>query len=262
MLEFYETLLGEFKIIIYVLTGIATSIPFLLIPTRLVVRIGKVRYLSPNWLSIWRTPLAWIGYIVYFLGFHFVGFLIVVEAFMLDRFDGRVAQKSDEENKKDPHHKPPTGKFREDLNYIGSTPTGKWLDPLGDKLTIPVPMIIFSSMGFLQWYLIVPMLILEVIGTLMRNPFLKMKQFERLVPYVREEGASWAGKGKVVAQYICIFLGMTLHNNWVPVGSHITIGMLIIVNSIALISIVTRLKTNTKFDKVSDEASSAFKHEE
>lgn len=264
MLDFIKNLLqiGEFKIAAYIISGVISSIPFLLIPDRLVVRIGKTPYLTPNWLSIWRTPLAWIAYIIYFLGLHFVGYLIVVEAFMLDRFDGRVAEKRDIENKKDPNHEPPTGKFWEDLNYPGSTPTGKWLDPLGDKLTIPIPMIVFTAMGFLQWYLIVPMLLLELSGTLMRKPFLDMEPFKKLAPYVRAEGASWAGKAKAVAQYVAIFLGMTIHNNWVQVDPKITFWTLIIVNLIALMSILTRLKLTPKIDQLNEEASSAFKHEE
>lgn len=262
MLEFYQSLPGQFKIIFYVVTGMVIGLPLLAIPQKTLIKIGKTPYLSPNWLTLWRMPISWLGYMLYFLGYYYLGFSITVFAFILDRFDGKVAAANDLGNKKDPNHQAPTGKFWEDLNYSGSTPTGKWLDPFGDKISVPIPMIIFSITGFLQWYLVVAMLAFEVVGTLIRKPFLPLKPFNRLTPYIRAEGASWAGKIKVVAQYVAIFLGMTIHQKWVEVDSRITFSTLAIVNLMAVISIATRLKTNTQFDKANEEASSAFDHKE
>ncbi|MCC7196591.1 CDP-alcohol phosphatidyltransferase family protein [Candidatus Peregrinibacteria bacterium] len=262
MSDFYESLPGQFKIMIYLISGMLIALPILAIPHRFLVRIGKTKYLSPNWLSIWRTPIAWIGYTMYFHGYPYQGFCVVVLAFILDRIDGKVAAAYDEENKKSDAPTTPTGKFWEDLNYLGSTPTGKWLDPMGDKITVPIPMIVFSIMGYMQWYAVVTMLCLEVIGTLIRKPFLPLWPFRLIESYVRGEGASWAGKVKVIAQYVCLFLGMIIHQKWVEVDSEITLTTLVTINLMAIISILSRLKTHAALDEVADKATSAFNHKE
>lgn len=259
--EFYETLPGQFKIIFYVLSGMAISLPLLMLPHKWMVRIGRTPYLSANWISILRVPFTWVGYLLYFLGYAYEGFCIVCEGFMLDRFDGKVATAGDEENKKDPNFPAPTGKFKEDLNYPGRTPTGKAIDPIGDKLTILIPMIVFAAKGYLNTTPVIVMVCLEVIGSLIRWPFLQLKAFDHLRPYIRGESASWVGKIKVVAQYVALFFGMTLHQKWLEIDAQIILTTLITIDILAAVSIISRLKTNTKFDEVNDEANTAFEHD-
>lgn len=59
--------------------------------------LGQLPYCSPNWITLWRIPVIWVGQYLYITahGDHtllFTGFLLVAGGLMLDRLDGKMAK--------------------------------------------------------------------------------------------------------------------------------------------------------------------------
>jgi len=236
-----DNLPGEIKMALYMASGLAVGMPLLAIPKKLLARMGKLPYLSPNWLSIWRLPLTWIGYGLYFTVSPFAGFCIVVFSFILDRLDGRVAVALDE--LKDP-------------NYPGKTKTGEWLDPLIDKLTVPPVLVIFWYQGILIWWLTAIMVGSEIAGTLLRPPFNLFRN------HVRSASASGIGKIKIVLQYACILMCLPLDQHWMDFPTDLPNIVLALCGGLGILSIASRLRLNKKLDATVDEVTTNFDHKE
>jgi len=111
----------DFEFIRFIGWGLFEAMSILLIPPFILKWVGRQRFGSPNWLSVWRLPITWTGYVIFFCLDPFIGFMVAVGGVTLDRIDGKVAK------------------------LLGlETETGKWLDPLIDKLTIP-PLILWMA---------------------------------------------------------------------------------------------------------------------
>lgn len=242
-----DDLPGQFKMILFLLSGLAIALPLLAIPKKVLARIGKIPYLSPNWLSFWRLPLTLIGFGIYFLVDAFIGYCIIVFAFTLDRLDGKVAVALDELG---------------DPRYPGKTAKGEWLDPLIDKLTVPTPFIVFSMKGMLVWWLVGIMIVSEIAGTVIREPLLSWKLLSGLRKYVRKQGASGIGKTKIVMQFSCLLICLPLDQGWMDVPLGLTNVTLALSCVLGILSVVSRLQLNSKLNAAVDDVTNEFNHNE
>ncbi len=98
--------------------------------------------LHPNSICYWRTVMAVLGFMLYFLSpWHSLAIFIFTLAAILDGVDGLVARGCD----------------------MGSR-WGEWLDPLCDKLTYLPPLIGFAYAGIISIKLIWILVVIEFIG--------------------------------------------------------------------------------------------------
>lgn len=64
----------------------------------LLIWLGQRPFCSPNWLSIWRIPIIWIGQLIFLifgpdhLELQFIGFMLTATGLMLDHIDGKQAK--------------------------------------------------------------------------------------------------------------------------------------------------------------------------
>lgn len=108
--------------------------------------------LHPNAVCCWRTGMAMIGLLLYFLtGHENIAIIIFTFAAMLDGIDGVIARKCG----------------------LGSK-LGEWLDPLCDKLTYLPPLIGFAYKGILSVSLIWVMVVIELFGQFLARRLLDM----------------------------------------------------------------------------------------
>lgn len=236
-----DSLPGEITMALYLAIGLAVVLPFLVIPRKILARVGKLPLLSPNWLSMWRFPITWIGYGLYFKVSPLAGFCVVVFSFILDRLDGKVASALDELN---------------DPRYPGKTETGKWLDPLIDKLTVPPLFVIFWYLGILNGWLVGFMLASEIAGTVIRPPFNMFRN------YTRTSAASGIGKIKIVLQYACLLLCLPLHMRWMDYSRWWPNVVLALCGIAGVLSVASRLKLGKQAEKAVDNVTANFNHNE
>ncbi len=98
--------------------------------------------LHPNSVCYWRTGMAMVGLLLYFLtGHENMAIIIFTFAAMLDGVDGVIARKCG----------------------LGSK-LGEWLDPLCDKLTYLPPLIGFAYKGILSVNLVWVLVVIELFG--------------------------------------------------------------------------------------------------
>lgn len=185
--------------------GLAIAIPLLILGLRrlkwLLVAIGKLPGLAPNWLSIWRFPLVWGGFALY-LGYDaYIGFALVVLGFMFDRMDGKVAEAHGDE----------VAEFDDtidELNHPGKTKMGGWLDPFIDKITVVPILLYFCVKGELWLPLGILILSVEFIGTIVRPPF-------KLIGLkLRKVSSNWAGKTKFGFQVATLIVYIPVDKGW------------------------------------------------
>jgi phosphatidylglycerophosphate synthase len=236
-----DSLPGEITMALYLAIGLVVVLPFLVIPRKVLARMGTLPLLSPNWLSIWRLPITWIGYGLYFKVSPLAGFCVVVFSFIMDRLDGKVAAALDELN---------------DPRYPGKTETGKWLDPLIDKLTVPPLFVIFWYLDILNGPLTCFMLAGEIAGTLIRPPFNLFRN------HTRTSAASGIGKIKIVLQYACLLLCLPLHMRWMAYSAWWPNVVLGLCGIAGVLSVASRLKLGKHAEKAVDNVTANFNHNE
>lgn len=210
--------------IAYVGVGAILLLTIVFIPKRTKVFVG--RFLSPNWMSVVHVPIAWIGYFwAYREGHHFLAIMLVSFSGGLDLADGRVGRAYDElvgKPLKD-------DRFWTQMNHRGTTPLGKVLDPLADKITIaPIFMHVIwtffaktediRSDGVL-WSiyfgagLIALMLLVDLGGQLIRLDYFKRW---RLRKKKADKSATDVGKTKALAQWVWLPLYVVWEQGWLP----------------------------------------------
>ncbi len=94
------------------------------------------------------------------------------------------------------------------------THMGEWLDPLIDKINYH-PLLVWAAFkGYLSITLVVLMLVFDFISTIIREPFLSLRWFKILQPYVKEAKASAFGKTKVVWQICTVLSIIPVTSDW------------------------------------------------
>lgn len=229
--------LAEFLFLL--VTGVIIAVGMLATPHSLLRKLGRISGMSPNWVTLWSIPFTWCGVALYFNDVT-VGFHLVVFGLTLDRLDGKMAAAGEPCEREDP---PPTTvrgrlrRFWEELNHPGRTETGKWLDPLADKLKIPVPLLLLGMAGFVPLYYPVLILVFEFISTIMRPPF-------RLIPesWQRGTAATGVGKLKVTFQFMVFILVWVEGTAWLHVPGWLIHATFILALLFGIMSVASRLR--------------------
>ena len=104
---------------------------------------------TPNIISIKGLIAGWLGIIALAMGWHEIGFLLLFSGFSLDIADGIFARRFP----------------------LDAAPSGKWVDPLCDKLKMIPLFCLLSWKGILIWFVVLPLVVIELYGILSRPPF-------------------------------------------------------------------------------------------
>lgn len=139
-------------------------------------------WLHPNWICVWRTNIAFIGMLFYFLSSNFYltlgGISLFVVAIILDGVDGLVARHCRLE-----------------------TEFGQWLDPFCDKLIYLIPLLIFAYKGYLWVKLVWLLVIVEIVGQFIVRKILQRSNLP--------VGANYIGKIKAVVCFgLVVYCGL------------------------------------------------------
>lgn len=135
---------------VYLFAGLLLVIPYI-IPNSLMFTI-KSFGVTPNLISLKGLIVGWLGIGALAIDWYEVGFLLLACSFSLDIADGLFART-----------------FPLDARL-----SGQWFDPLCDKLKI-IPLFCFLVWkDILIWWLVAPVVILEVYGILSRPPFSRL----------------------------------------------------------------------------------------
>ncbi len=205
---------------LYVLVGGLLLLTIFYLPKEILLYLG--RYISPNWVSVIHMPIALAGYFaLYMNGYLFWGVQLIIFGAALDRLDGRLAAVLDA-NATKPIKAPET--FWQKLNHKGGTPLGKIIDPLMDKLAV-LPIYVAVAIRFVLgselaqenlrfWllsfgaFVIALMIIAELLGQILRMDYFEKYRCKK------ENGATWAGKVKALAQWIWLIFFPIWDQGW------------------------------------------------
>lgn len=270
--ELFSALPGELKTFVYLTVGLAIVIAMLAVPRSTLAWLGSKRFLSPNWISIWRLPVFYIGAGLYWSDFTFVGYCVVVIAFVMDRLDGKVADVLEEvelviivypgrmEGEKEWKYKWRCWKVA--LYHPGRTKEGASLDAFIDKLTVIPMLAVFAIKGILSPYLIVAMVLIEVAGTLIRPPF------DFALQYVRNGRATFVGKVKFLLQGLALVGGFIVEQKFLAFPSisfrwfqTSSLNLfLFVVLILSILSVFSRLDLGKKLNRLVDWLTSILAH--
>lgn len=198
-------------------------VPFM-IPKAVLYALGAFG-VTPNIISIKGLVAGWLGILALWMEMYEVGFLLMFCSFSLDILDGLWARAIPND----------------------ASPSGKWIDPLCDKLKI-IPLFCFLSWkGILIWWVVLPLVVLEVYGILSRPPFrnitIKLDGGER----VHIASTSW-GKAKhhvQVIAFVCTYVVLARFTEamilWQTVANFLVLASVIL----AVRSIISRMARST-----------------
>lgn len=111
--------------------------------------------MHPNAICYWRTVMALLGFILYFLmDYQSIAIIIFTFAAILDGVDGIVARNCDM-----------------------VTEWGEWLDPMCDKLTYLPPLIGFAYAGILSVNLVWTLVVVELFGQFFARKILSLLSY-------------------------------------------------------------------------------------
>lgn len=264
---FLSDLPWEAQAFVYLLSALVVALLFLAIPNRWLEWIGtrtfmwrgKKRYpFSANMISAYRVPITLAGAYLYYSGInHYWGFIIIVVGLVLDRMDGKMADILEAFKK-----------LKGDLTIPGKTKYGKVIDPAADKSCL-VPMIWLEVLdGFLGWLRVAIMTGFELLGTVVRPPFINRKWRNRKYRWLvvklrrrlRDPKATGFGKAKMFMQCVIIFLNLPNHLRWWD-GSHSWLNQVMsVVTSLAGLSVVFRFKYHKYIDGIITPLDEFFSH--
>ncbi len=237
----------ELTAAIYLGAGVSLTLMLLAIPKSWLAKASqRAWYMTANAQTIWRMPVVWLGWILMFaFGQHFAGFILAVFGLAMDRVDGKTAKGMMElENPKIPHN--------ENL--------GKVIDPLADKLTFLPPFFVLAIQGIVPWWLVTPLVSLELLSTLMRRPFHLLISYQK-TEKERKDQATGIGKLKVMFQFVTLLacgpliFGWTTYSLWIP---GILTGMTLVFGAL---SVLSRMSLRGRSKEVNDQLTDAFSHE-
>lgn len=205
---------------VYFGAGLLLTLIIALLPKR--TKNFLTRFLPPNWASVVHVPIGWIGYFsLYLNGNLLIACLVLGFSGGLDKFDGMSARAYDHLvgtplKSKD---------FWHQMNHRGTTPLGRVLDPLADKLTHGpiylhvawVMLLVALEHGEAEQMNYLLYLAVALIGLmLVADAFGQVIRMERFVRWhAREDkSATLVGKLKSAAQWVWLGLFAIWHQGW------------------------------------------------
>ena len=169
-------------------SGLVVAVSILIIPKRTLARIGP--YVGgPDGVTIIRFAMFWCGVPVYFFVSPFTGLQLIVASCSLDVTDGRMAKAYAELG---------IARSARDLAF------GEKADPLADKLTAPVLMILLAYLGALSKWPVIAVVAIDFIGTVIRE-----------APFMNKVRATAVGKIKTLLQDFTCLCCMPVLQGWV-----------------------------------------------
>ena len=254
------------------------------------------RPFAPNWITAYRIVVALIGFYLYVTDNVLSGAALIALGAALDRVDGKMANAMGKSLSHPSTWKRLTSgslraeitginypsttiteiigketnsfsRFWIEFNYPGATDLGKVFDSAIDKIQMGVLLVYFSLWAeVLSVWLVAVMFIPEIVGTLIRRPFLPDSRKD----WIYQEKASGIGKVKAVSQWIVVLLCVPLEQGWVD-DTHWASGyewvpdaILGFVIIMAFLSVMSRLKyfrNNRSVNQVIESVERAISHQ-
>jgi phosphatidylglycerophosphate synthase len=215
------------KLLIVSVMCLLMLFPIYLIPKKRLRWLGARPFLSPNWISAHRIWIAYLGYLVYFFFSFSLGMLFIAFGYALDALDGMVARAM--------------GDLNPDKKGIG-----KWWDPLADKKAVLPCVIMMWYRGHLHGLDTSVLLAAEVVGTILRKPFIEGQRWQR------GTAARNVGKVKFLALMLCLLACLPFDQHWIAGESVFPNWFLRLSCLAAVLSPLSRLKIHPRFDAAMD----------
>ena len=102
------------------------------------------------------------------------------------------------------------------LTYTG---LGEWFDPLVDKINFLPFFAYLAFRGELYWWAVLPMILVDFAGTVIRRPFIDWPIFGWLKRMVREAKSGPFGKTKYIFQFTSLLAVMPSLAGWIPTSA-------------------------------------------
>ena len=229
------------KMLVYGGTVLLLYFALYAIPLSWLQRFGKWPGCSANWVTLYRLPITWVGIAVYLTYKGYWGFTITVFGYLLDFMDGRIAKAQ---------------QLLKDPKFPGVTEKGKVLDPAIDKGCVVPHSILLALTGLFSVVPCLVMAVIELTGTLIRPPFIKLK-WRWLRPIkrrIRRSDATGVGKVKMVVQCTTLIGTVPYTLGWWSSGTQWMTWVIWGIVILAAASVASRLR----FHKLVDEGVDSF----
>ncbi|MFA4954935.1 MAG: CDP-alcohol phosphatidyltransferase family protein [Patescibacteria group bacterium] len=257
----------QLKFVVCLAAGLIVALAILSISKKRLARLSQKPFCSPNWISLYRFPLFWLGVSIFFSISPFWGCIIVIAACVWDVVDGKMSVGMAE-----------AGIFRSRLDRW----IGEWLDPLVDKLTVLPLLIIFTAKGLVDWRVTGVIVALDSVGTLLRDPIVMLpvllkssdtplttRILAELDRREAKQAASPAGRnkaspaGKIKMLVLCggILACMPYHLGWIK-EPRIQSWVLALAAFLGLMSILSRVKVHSAYSRFMDWLATYFTHKD
>lgn len=199
----------------------------------------RIWWLSPNMVTSARVVLYWGGFGLLFRSV-VVGVAVMSLAVVLDFLDGMIAKMRDRLN---------------DPQFPGTTLIGKWWDPLADKATLVLSLILFAPQVWQVWAIAA----VETLGTFLREPFLSFRSLFWLRRLMRSKAAATGiGKAKFVGEALAVGSAICVTQGWAAIIYVEVFGTLTLI--LAVGSVLSRFDLGRAWNKNVDRFTSAVRH--
>lgn len=225
------------KAVIALLPALLISVGILYTPRSWLKRFAQLPFDAPTALTLAHVPLFALGVYLHLTSAFYAGLLLVVVAEILDVMDGKLAKFM-------VLWKIPRSEFWAKL--------GKILDPFCDKITLLPAIGLYMYLGYIHPWLGWLVIMVDVFGTFMREPFLKD---------LNDSGANWIGKIKALFQALGLLTCMPNELGWYPETYPVDIifGLALV---LGVLSVYLRLSQGSALGKVLSRANGLFKHQD
>lgn len=225
------------KAVIALLPALLICVAILFTPRSWLKRFAELPFDAPTALTLAHVPLFALGVYLHLTTAFYAGILLVAVAEILDIMDGKLAKFM-------LLWKIPRSEFWAKL--------GKILDPFCDKITLLPAIGLYMYLGYINPWLGWLVIMVDVFGTFMREPFLKC---------LDDSGANWIGKIKALFQAFGLLACMPNELGWYSETYSINLvyGLALI---LGVLSVYLRLAQDSSIGQVLSRANFLFKHQD
>lgn len=225
------------KATIALLPALLIGVGILYTPRSWLKRFAGLPFDAPTLLTLAHVPLFALGVYLHLTSAFYVGLLLVVVAEILDIMDGKLAK----------------------FMIVWQIPRsmfwvklGKILDPFCDKITLLPAIGLCMYLGYINPWLGWLVIIVDVFGTFMREPFLKC---------LDDSGANWIGKIKTLFQALGLLVCTPNELGWYRETYPINIvyGVALV---LGVLSVYLRLAQDSSVGRMLSRANFLFNHQD
>lgn len=225
------------KAAIALLPALLICVGILFTPRSWLKRFAKLPFDAPTAITLAHVPLFALGVYLHLTIAFYAGILLVAVAEIMDIMDGKLAKFMI-------LWKIPRPVFWAKL--------GKILDPFCDKITLLPTIGLYMYFGYIHPWLGWAVIIVDVFGTFMREPFLKDMD---------DSGANWIGKVKALFQALGLLICVPNELGWYSETYPITLMFGLALN-LGVLSVYLRLAQNSTIGKLLSKANVLFRHQD